>query len=124
MSEREEFRASFSSRKRRSLIPVVAGREERGQVFLVDPHILEHWLFQDLLQKTMKQWGEMEEDWEGDVDDLFCGKRKGTWGGARPICLDCDAILFEFFVWLVENDDPSLRDLNLNDLMEFYGAES
>lgn len=91
---------------------------------MVDPHILEHWLFQDLLQKTMKQWGEMEEDWEGDLDDLFCGKRKGPWSGARPICLDCDAILFEFFVWLVENDDPSLRDLNLNDLMEFYGAES
>ena len=40
----------------------------------------------------------------------------------EPIFLNCDAILFEFFIWLVENDDPSLRDLDLNDLMEFYGT--
>eukprot|EP00250_Pteridium_aquilinum_P015972 c22867_g1_i1 orf=413-886(+) len=125
LPEREELRGgSFTWRKRRSLVPVVTGRG--GEIFLVDPHILEHWLFQDLLRKGGR---DREECPEWDRDGLLLdwgsnGKRKHEQGTPRPICLNCDAILFEFFLWLVENDDPSLRDLNLGDLMEFYGAES
>ncbi|MCO5576688.1 hypothetical protein L7F22_030503 [Adiantum nelumboides] len=113
LTERDDLRGSMSWRKRRSLVPVVTGKER--EVFLVDPHLLEHWLFQDLLQKDHE---EAMYEWMG------AGKRRQDQGLPRPISLKCDSILFEFFLWLIENDDPSLRDLNLGDLMEFYGSES
>lgn len=103
-------------------MPVVTGGSRK--VFLVDPHILEHWLFQDLLHKRVETDGNRE--WGRDQLYVECarGKRRSAeQAQAHAICLDCDAVLFEFFLWLVENDDPSLHDLNLSDLMEFYGAE-
>lgn len=40
--------------------------------------------------------------------------------GNCPIFLDCDAILFEHILWLLNNDDPAIRQLNIEELMEFY----
>ncbi|KAH7315434.1 hypothetical protein KP509_21G049400 [Ceratopteris richardii] len=81
-------------------------------MFLVDPHMLEHWILQDLLLKDI--------DGEYSIYTKMRGSKQGL---NQPIFLNCDAILFEFFLWLIMNDDPTLRDLNLGDLMEFYGSE-
>ncbi|KAH7443445.1 hypothetical protein KP509_02G035000 [Ceratopteris richardii] len=111
-TETDELRGASSSwKKRRQLVPVVTGKDR--EVFYVDPHVLKHWVLQDLLQKEMV-----------DEDTLYGCKGDGKRRLSRPISLNCDAILFEFFLWLIENNDPSLRDLNLGDLMEFYSSES
>lgn len=112
----------FSFKKGKCPVPVFAGKEEReNQVFFVEPYILDHWLFQDLLQKSRVQTRWALQDWD-EVEGFCRGSRSKRADWDQPIWLDCDAILFEFFLWLVQNDDPSLRDLNLNDLMEFYDA--
>lgn len=113
-----------SSKKLKSPVPVIAGNHpQHRQIFFVQPHILNHWLFQDLLNKSRSQTQWAVLDWE-EVDSFAARSKKLGDSAPQPVWLDCDAILFEFLLWLVQNDDPSLRDLNLNDLMEFYDAES
>lgn len=130
---------SFTMRKPKELVTVLVGKEMR--VFKVEPQFLEHGLFQSLLRKTGRTgyddnwvWYEKENNSTstggGSAADCFYGGgRKSSAAAAsssleylrsKSLCVDCDAILFEHILWLLNNDDPSARHLNLDELMEFY----
>ena len=115
-------------------IPIVL--DGADQIFFVDPSILDHWIFQDLLDLYKKgphvhrhhprrrhyhllhhhrHNHERRHQQNENQNQLHQNQKKA-------IVLNCDAILFEFLIWLVENDDPSIRELDVNDLIEFYGG--
>jgi hypothetical protein len=94
------------------------------QTYLVHPSVLDHRIFRDLLH-SCRNFRHLPPN------HRKCRPRLPRHGRAphdlkldqqQAIFLNCDAILFEFFVWLVENDDPSLPELDLEDLLEFYGG--
>nr|ADE76965.1 unknown [Picea sitchensis] len=91
--------------RRRNAVTVVVGKEKK--IFTVEPQILDSGLFQPLVEKATV--GRIA--WEANSRKSPC---------VDCVFLDCDAILFEHMLWLVHNDDPSLRYLNLDMLMEFY----
>eukprot|EP01018_Ginkgo_biloba_P009229 Gb_28615 [translate_table: standard] len=86
-------------RGRRNAVTVVVGKEK--EVFRVEPQILDYGLFQSLLQRATIErihWDGKENEYKPTPECIF---------------LNCDAILFEHMLWLVNNDDPCLRYLNL-----------
>lgn len=94
--------------RRRNAVTVVVGNEK--EIFKVEPHILDYGLFQTLMEKAT-------------VGKIF-GKDNGRKKSCNDfVFLDCDAILFDHILWLVHTDDPSLRNFNLEILMEFYSQE-
>lgn len=103
------FSPSSSAKKRnrrRNAVAVVVGEEKI--MFTVEPQILDSGFFQPLMEKATV----------GRITWKANGRKNPSWMDC--IFLDCDAILFEHMLWLVNNDDPSLRYLNLDMLMEFY----
>ncbi|CAN6484642.1 unnamed protein product [Victoria cruziana] len=80
-------------------VRVVVGRERR--VFEVESYILEEDPFQVLL-------------------DL----RKTGQENGGTIFVDCDSILFEHMLWLLNNDWSSLFSPKLKDIIEFYAQDS
>ncbi|KAJ7534265.1 hypothetical protein O6H91_13G087200 [Diphasiastrum complanatum] len=114
------FCVNFSSKKAKKLVTVLVGPEKRS--FKVPPHFLDHMLVQGLLEKSLSQ-----KEAENDIDEkenehraLMCRKVSFPRDSKGIIHFDCDAILFEHILWLLKKDDPSLRQLNLDELMEFY----
>jgi hypothetical protein len=125
-SDRKKKKEKIKKKTRRN-VPVVLLQgalpdHSHDRILSVDPHVLEHPLFQDLLSKSTPLVPRRNAR-------KHCQELQGIRGGHglrdhlenAAIAVNCDAILFEFLIWLVENNDPSLRDLDLNDLMEFYG---
>jgi len=92
----------------RNAVTVVVGKEK--EIFKVEPHILDCGFFRPL----MEQAGVGRITTKDECRKKSCGDF---------IFLDCDAILFDHVLWLLHNDDPCLRDLNLEILMEFYSQE-
>ncbi|XP_031475571.1 uncharacterized protein LOC116247536 [Nymphaea colorata] len=80
-------------------VRVVVGRERR--VFEVDSCVLEEDPFQVLFDLT----------------------RTGK-GMGGVIFVDCDSILFEHMLWLLNNDWSSFFNLKLKDIIEFYAQDS
>jgi len=95
-------------RRRRNAVTVVVGKEK--EIFKVEPQILDCGLFQPLMEKASVRRISREDH----------GRKKSC---NDFIFLDCDAILFDHMLWLVHNDDPCLRNFNLEILMEFYSEE-
>ncbi|KAJ7560903.1 hypothetical protein O6H91_03G005500 [Diphasiastrum complanatum] len=112
---------NFSTKRAKSLITILVGPER--QAFSVKPQILDHGVVQCLVEKTGSRLVE-ETDSDYENYDYGCGilkfrKSKASQASAK-IHLDCDAILFDHILWLLDNDDPSIRHLNMDELMEFY----
>ncbi|KAJ7560905.1 hypothetical protein O6H91_03G005700 [Diphasiastrum complanatum] len=111
----------FRKRKAKRLITVLVGPER--QAFSVEPHLLDHGVMQFLVDKTGSPVVE-ESDADCGNFKYGCGilklsKEKASQATAR-IHINCDAILFDHIVWLLHNDDPSIRHLNIDELLEFY----
>ncbi|KAJ7543716.1 hypothetical protein O6H91_09G049800 [Diphasiastrum complanatum] len=111
---------NFPTKKAKNLITVLVGPER--QAFAIEPQILDHGVVQCLVQKTRSAAGQESDaiiyknyDW-----GMLKTGRSGASRATARIFLDCDAILFDHILWLLNNDDPSLRHLNLDELMEFY----
>ncbi|XP_024531240.1 uncharacterized protein LOC112346447 [Selaginella moellendorffii] len=130
---------SGEGKRGKNLVTLVVGEEERA--FRVEPQILDHGVVQCLLEKTTRceaidrEWREAEEIEEEGDSALFAAldgsSVRRSWSmdhhhqrhrhpHRRVIRVDCDAILFEHILWLLGRDDPSLRHLNVDELMEFY----
>ncbi|KAJ7560904.1 hypothetical protein O6H91_03G005600 [Diphasiastrum complanatum] len=111
-----------STKKSESLITVLVGPER--QPFSVEPQILDHGVIQILVEKTGSPVVEDSETSDYENYDYGCGILKPRKSKASQttaiIHLDCDAILFDHILWLLDNDDPSIRYLNMDELMEFY----
>ena len=110
-------------KRRKSLVTLLVGKER--QVFKVEPQMLEHRLLECLLARTnsaeaLLSSSSSSQDalWE-EKENVVLHSKKGS-AAERPIRLDCDAILFEHILWLLNNDDPAIRQLNIEELMEFY----
>ncbi|KAJ7563551.1 hypothetical protein O6H91_03G114900 [Diphasiastrum complanatum] len=108
---------SFASKKSKNFVTILVGEDR--QIFKIDPHILDNTIIQYVLEKTRSI-----SDEESDTDEFETavtkGRRSGAARTASVISLNCDAILFEHILWLLNNNDPSLHQLNLDELMEFY----
>lgn len=113
-------------KRRKSLVTLVVGKER--QVFKVEPQMLEHRLLECLLARTNSAEASLSKSssssssqdalWE-EKENVTVRTRKGR-AAERPVRLDCDVILFEHILWLLNNDDPAIRQLNIEELMEFY----
>lgn len=112
-------------KRRKSLVTLVVGKER--QVFKVEPQMLEHRLLECLLARTNSSLSSSSSSssqdalWEEKENvAVTVRSRKGHAAESRPVRLDCDVILFEHILWLLNNDDPAIRQLNIEELMEFY----
>ncbi len=129
------------AKKPKSLVTLLVGKER--QVFKVEPQMLEHTLLQRLLEKTRtppsksvtgagaaaaadssgllsSDEKENNNDENGRENRGGRRRRRSKQPSCRIICLDCDAILLEHILWLLNNDDPAVRQLNIDELLNFY----
>uniref|UniRef100_A0A2P2NHI8 Uncharacterized protein n=1 Tax=Rhizophora mucronata TaxID=61149 RepID=A0A2P2NHI8_RHIMU len=93
-----------------SPVTVVVGKEKRE--FLVDPHVLQESPFRLLIEMANKD--------DVSRERRFLNARKEE---KRVIFVDVDAMLFEHMLWLKHNDCPSLFQLNLEEIIDFYGQD-
>jgi hypothetical protein len=125
------------------LVTLLVGKER--QVFKVEPQMLEHTLLQRLLEKTrtppsksvtgaaaaaaaaaadssgLLSSDEKENNNDENGRENRGGRRRRSkQPSCRIISLDCDAILLEHILWLLNNDDPAVRQLNIDELLNFY----
>ncbi|KAJ7567684.1 hypothetical protein O6H91_01G002100 [Diphasiastrum complanatum] len=107
----------FSSNKTKKLVTILVGPEKRS--FKIQPHFLDHRVVQGLLEKSLSQ-SEIEYDFEEKENEHRALMSREVSFPQEIIHLDCDAILVEHILWLLKKDDPSLRQLNLDELIEFY----
>lgn len=105
-------------KRRKSLVTLVVGKER--QVFKVEPQMLEHRLLECLLARTKSPASSQDALWEDKENVVAVRSRRGRAPESCPVRLDCDVILFEHILWLLNNDDPAIRQLNIEELMEFY----
>lgn len=92
-------------------VKVVVGSEKRE--FLVDPSVLEEIPFRNLIDMVSRSG-------RGEIfrDHRRCRLYR------KVIFVDVDAILFEHMLWLMRNNDLSaLLELNLEEIIDFYGQE-
>ncbi|KAI3441887.1 AT-hook motif nuclear-localized protein [Psidium guajava] len=94
-----------------SPVTVVVGKEKR--VFLVDSCVLEENPFRVLIDAVTRK-----EGGRGPRSSRKRGKQR-----ERVIFVDVDAILFEHMLWLMHNDCPSLFQLNVEEVIDFYAQE-
>jgi hypothetical protein len=80
----------------RGFLAVYVGREKKR--FVISANYLNHAIFRMLLEKSAEELG-------------FEHK------GGLPIA--CDASFFEHLLWLIESNDPALRNIEINDLCGF-----
>ncbi len=131
------------AKKPKSLVTLLVGKER--QVFKVEPQMLEHTLLQRLLEKTrtppsksvtgaaaaaaaaaadssgLLSSDEKENNNDENGRENRGGRRRRSkQPSCRIISLDCDAILLEHILWLLNNDDPAVRQLNIDELLNFY----
>ena len=110
-------------KRRKSLVTLLVGKER--QVFKVEPQMMEHRLLECLLERTRSK-ALTSPSLDSPTQALWADKENepvhtnNIKSGNCPIFLDCDAILFEHILWLLNNDDPAIRQLNIEELMEFY----
>ncbi|XP_030466374.2 auxin-responsive protein SAUR78-like [Syzygium oleosum] len=93
------------------LVTVVVGKEKRE--FLVDAYVLEENPFRVLINAVTSK---------GDGGGPIARKRSKR--RERVIFVDVDAILFEHMLWLMHNDCPSLFQLNVEEIIDFYAQEN
>ena len=124
-SKRSTMGCVAFGKRRKSLVTLLVGKER--QVFKVEPQMLKHRLLECLLARTNSaekllpsSSTSLSQDalWE-EKENVVLHRKKGS-AARKPIRLDCDAILFEHILWLLNNDDPAIRQLNIEELMEFY----
>ncbi|KAL8119496.1 hypothetical protein AgCh_016859 [Apium graveolens] len=96
-------RISSSVRDYDGRVKVVVGKDRKE--FLVDPLVLEENPFRVLIDLARKN------DKESAVDDK------------QVVFIDVDVILFEHMLWLMHNDYPSLFQLNLQQIIDFYAQD-
>lgn len=92
-------------------VTVVVGKEKRQ--FLVDPFVLDEDPFRvlldrDLSEKENRRRKKRKREKEREEEVIF---------------IDVDSILFEHMLWLVQNDSPSLLELNLEEIIDFYAQD-
>ncbi|KAJ7560350.1 hypothetical protein O6H91_04G125800 [Diphasiastrum complanatum] len=75
------------------------GREKRR--FVVKTEYLNHSLFRALLDKAAEEFGFEHQ------------------GG---LVIPCEVVLFEHLLWMLDSQDPSAQQLELNDLLTFYST--
>ncbi|XP_010055328.2 auxin-responsive protein SAUR77 [Eucalyptus grandis] len=92
-------------------VTVVVGKERRE--FLVDAYVLEENPFRVLIDAVTRKEGGRGSD-----------ARKRRERRERVIFIDVDAILFEHMLWLMHNDWPSLFQLNVEEIIDFYAQEN
>ncbi|ERM94368.1 hypothetical protein AMTRI_Chr04g252510 [Amborella trichopoda] len=93
----------------KKLVKVIVGKERR--VFEVDAQVLEEDPFQILMGRNKR---------EKESRDSNNPRRERKYGENGKIFVDCDAILFEHFLWLLDNDCTALWKMNLEEIIEFY----
>lgn len=94
-------------------VTVVVGKEKRQ--FLVDPFVLDEDPFRALLDRDLSE-----------KENQRRKKRKREREREREeeaIFIDVDSILFEHMLWLMQNDSPSLFELNLEEIIDFYAQD-
>ncbi|CAN4077247.1 unnamed protein product [Withania somnifera] len=89
-------------------VTVLVGKEKRK--FLVEAFVLEEKPFRVLFEMVRKKEDTREVN----------KKNKEN----KVIFIDVDAILFEHMLWLMQNDCPSLFQLNLKEIIGFYCQDS
>ncbi|KAF3449452.1 hypothetical protein FNV43_RR10180 [Rhamnella rubrinervis] len=104
-----------------NLVTVVVGKEKRE--FLVDPFVLEQNPFRVLMQAMIYKQEEKEKK------EIKCIGYGGGTGKKKKkkkevVFVDVDAILFEHMLWLMNNDSSSLFQLNLLEIIDFYGQDN
>ncbi|KAG5228721.1 hypothetical protein OIU77_023352 [Salix suchowensis] len=91
-----------------SPVTVVVGKERKE--FLVDPFVLEERPFRVLIETVRK-------------DSVFYEITSRSREEKKVVLVDVDAILFEHMLWLLYNDSSSLFQLNLKEIIDFYGQD-
>ncbi|GAA0187126.1 hypothetical protein LIER_34414 [Lithospermum erythrorhizon] len=125
---RRRYSQSWGSRRRLSYQPladedsnyyggdegvvVVVGVGEDKREFIVDPFVLQEDPFRILMDMVISK--------EGGGGENKKSKLKNGGGKRKVIFVDVDAILFEHMLWLMQNDESSLLQLNIKEIVDFY----
>ncbi|KAJ6342197.1 hypothetical protein OIU78_010179 [Salix suchowensis] len=83
-------------------------------------------------KKSRQGYRPLTEDGFGDLDSpvtVVVGKERKEFlvdpsrEEKKVVLVDVDAILFEHMLWLLYNDSSSLFQLNLKEIIDFYGQD-
>lgn len=96
-------------------VTVVVGKEKRQ--FLVDPFVLDEDPFRALIDHAAADATTPSD--RAEKERRLKKKRKRE----EVILVDVDSILFEHMLWLMRNDSPSLFELNLEEIIDFYAQD-
>ncbi|KAK4770350.1 hypothetical protein SAY87_030882 [Trapa incisa] len=100
-------------------VTVVVGKEKRR--FLVDPFVLEEDPFRALIEHAIVS--EAATTLSGRTEKEQRRKIRKRKRREEVIFVDVDSILFEHMLWLMRNDSPSLFQLNLEEMIDFYAQD-
>ncbi|XP_057537689.1 auxin-responsive protein SAUR76-like [Amaranthus tricolor] len=87
--------SSFDSSSPKS-VPVFVGKSRRR--YMVNSEILDHPLFRELVERS----------------------NAGSHGGVEEVFVECEVVLFEHLLWMLENADPQPE--SLDELVDFYAC--
>ncbi|KAL5995043.1 hypothetical protein ACLOJK_025101 [Asimina triloba] len=87
--------SSLPSDVRKGFFPVYVGEKR----YVIPLHYLKHQVFRALLRRAEEEFG---------------------FSHTGAIRLPCDAVFFEHLLWLLNRQDPSVQDLEIEELLQFY----
>ncbi|XP_024519579.1 auxin-responsive protein SAUR50 [Selaginella moellendorffii] len=80
---------------------IVGSCEKKRRRFVVGTHLLSNPVFGVLLQRAAEEYG---------------------YENSGALAIPCDPVLFEHFLWLLNNNDPAAAMLEVNELLAFYAS--
>ncbi|KAL2939267.1 Auxin-responsive protein SAUR76 [Bienertia sinuspersici] len=79
-----------------NLWPVYVGKTRRR--YMVSSEVVDHPLFRELVDRSTD----------------------GSGGGGDDVSVNCEVVLFEHLLWMLENADPQSQPDSLDELVDFY----
>ncbi|XP_057544404.1 auxin-responsive protein SAUR76-like [Amaranthus tricolor] len=79
-----------------NLCPVYVGKSRRR--YMVSSEVIDHPLFRELVERSIG----------------------GGYGGDEEVFVECEVVLFEHMLWMLENADPQPE--SLDELVDFYAC--
>ncbi|GAA0176069.1 hypothetical protein Leryth_004693 [Lithospermum erythrorhizon] len=103
-------------------VTLVVGVGEDISRFIVDPSILQQVPFRNLMDIVMSKEGSCNGNrgGGGGGGENKKSRMKNGGGKRKVIFVDVEAMLFEHMLWLMQNDESSLLELNLREIVDFY----
>lgn len=93
-------------------LAVYVGRERRR--FVIDAHYLNNTLVRGLIEKSSGEYENANSDVANVTPEAM--DRQHPDG----LTIACEVVLFEHLLWLIETNDPEAKQLEGDELLDFY----